>query len=153
MNTNITNYIPHRQKMVLIDNIIDESEDNFKVEVLSSKKSLLATAEGIPAFCAIEYMAQSISAYNKIYAMSGVSSVVPRIGFIIAIRKFKCELDYLPLNERFIISIDPILVVNSSGSFNCSLAIGSKVIATSKITAYEPSDAELERFKQDGNHG
>lgn len=149
MNTDITQHIPHRGQMILIDNIIDKSEDNFTVEVLSSSSSLLSTSKGIPAYCCVEYMAQTISAYNNIYAMSGVPAKEPQIGFILAIRKFKCEIDYLPVDSRFIIKVTPILIVNNSGSFECSMELEGRVIATGKITAYEPSAEELIKFQEE----
>lgn len=151
MSSEILQYIPHREKMVLIDTIVDKSRENFIVEVKTSSRSLLSTPEGIPAFCAIEYMAQSIAAYNKIYAMGGVESVEPRIGFIIAIRKFESELKFIPLDKSLFVKVEPILVVNNSGSFTCYIEMDSKVIASAKITAYEPSDEELEKFKRDAN--
>lgn len=151
MSHEIHQYIPHREKMVLIDKIVDKSRESFTVEVNTSENSLLATFEGIPAFCGIEYMAQSIAAFNKVYAMSGEQSEAPRIGFIIAIRKFESAMKLFPLDKKLLVKVEPILVVNNSGSFNASIEMDSHIIASAKITAYEPSDEELEKFKQDAN--
>lgn len=149
MKADITSYIPHREKMVLLDSLVDESQENFTATLKTSDESLLVTNQGIPAFCGIEYMAQSIAAYNNIYAMSGVKSETPKIGFIIAIRKFESTIDYFPLDRDLFIKIEPILVVANSGSFNCTISMDNETICSGKITAYEPSDEELEKFKRD----
>jgi predicted hotdog family 3-hydroxylacyl-ACP dehydratase len=149
MNQEILKLIPHRQSLVLIDEVLDTSKNNFTVLVKVSKKSLLATKKGVPGFCGIEYMAQSIAAYNNTHFNLEDK---PKLGFVIAIRGFESELNFFPLGSRLEVFIEPNLIFqNSSGSFKGEIKIDNKIVAKATITAYVPSDEELAGFKSEAN--
>jgi predicted hotdog family 3-hydroxylacyl-ACP dehydratase len=149
MNQEILKLIPHRQKLVLIDEVIDASKVNFTVLVEVDDNSLLVTDHGVPSFCGIEYMAQSIAAYNNTHFNQ---EALPKLGFVIAIRGFESNLDYFAKGSSLKVNIEPNLIFqNSSGSFKGEIKLNDKIIAKASITAYVPSDEELSGFKNEAN--
>lgn len=144
---NVINYIPHRGKMLLIDKVINREREQFAVEVNMTAKSSFASHKGVPTYCVLEYMAQSIAAYNTLHFSEDKRS---KIGFIISVRNLKNQLEFFPLNEKLIIKVRPVLIVSSSGTFNCMAYINEKKVSSARITAYVPTREELERFKSYG---
>lgn len=149
MNQEILKLIPHRHKLVLIDEVLDASKENFTVLVEVDDKSLLATKDGVPGFCGIEYMAQSIAAYNNTHFNLEDK---PKLGFVIAIRGFESELEFFPLGSSLEVFIEPNLIFqNSSGSFKGEIKIKNEIVAKASITAYVPTDEELAGFKDEAS--
>ncbi len=142
----ITKFIPHRGTMILIDEIIDDSKDNFSIEVKITKNSLLYSDKGVPSYAGIEYMAQSIAAFNSIHFKN---KELAKIGFIIAIRNYKSKDIFFQLGQVLIIKVSPLLIINNSGSFNCTIEENDNVLASGKITAYVPTIGELDMLKKE----
>ena len=80
--------VPHKGKMLLLDRVQNYSlEDvNITTEIDISRNSLFYEddLDGIPAWVAFEYMAQSISALSGIYGRTKGDK--PKVGFIKYIR-------------------------------------------------------------------
>jgi predicted hotdog family 3-hydroxylacyl-ACP dehydratase len=146
MNNELLKLIPHREKMVLIDKIINLTESDFQAQVTITSNSLLVTEKGVPAYCAIEYMAQSIAAFNNLHFST---KEIPDLGFIIAIRSFKSSMKYFEIGSQLDIFVDPILIVKSSGSFKCIIKINNVEVTSARITAYVPSSEELAQLKSE----
>ncbi len=141
----ITNYIPHRKEMVLIENITNFSEDAFEVSLEISKTSVLYKKDlGCPSYCSIEYMAQSIAAYNSIHFESRDKV---NIGFLVAVRKFCADREFFKLGDKITIKVKPILYVENSGSFECEVLVNNEISCKSRLTAYVPSAQELKKLK------
>ncbi len=147
MDKEILNYIPHRNTMALLDRIVCKEIEGFNVEVKITKDSALFSDDGVPSYCGVEYMAQSIAAYNTLFLEK--INKLPRIGFMVSIRNFKTSVEKFKLGDCLNIMVDPVLIVATSGSFNCKILINNEEVSSSKITAYVPTDEELEVFKRE----
>jgi len=147
MSKEILNYIPHRRTMVLIDRIINKDKDRFAVEVKVDENSLLYSKKGVPSYCAIEYMAQSVAAYSSLFLERNKNA--SKVGFIVSIRAYKCSRGFFQMNENLKVLVKPIMVVSNSGTFNCEIMIGDEQVSKARITAYVPSELELEKMKKD----
>lgn len=147
MDKEIYNYIPHRKHMAIIDNILSLDKELFAVAVNINNESLLFQKEGVPSYCAIEYMAQSVAAYNTIFLEENKKT---KIGFLAAVRNFKTTVAYFKENSQLKITVEPSLIVANSGSFNCKVEVENQVVATGRITAYVPTEVELDHFKNEG---
>lgn len=142
----ITKYIPHRDSLLLIDKIVCDDKDDFSTAVKITNQSFLITPYGVPSYCGIEYMAQSIAAFNSFFFNNTQS---PALGFIVSIRDFRCDIPYFLIDEELIIKVKPILIVEKSGSFICEIFSNHKLTCSGKITAYVPEQDELEQLKHE----
>lgn len=139
-------YIPHRRTMKLLNKIADFSKDHFTTEVLISNESLLVTNEGVPTYAGLEYMAQSIAAFNSYHFKNDALS---KLGFIVSIRNYQSTHDFYPLNSLLTVHINPTFVINNSGTFSCEIKLNDEVISIGAITAYVPTNEELEKLKRE----
>lgn len=142
----ITKFIPHRNHMVLIDKIVHNFEDDFTVTVKIHKGSLLACDYGVPSYCGIEYMAQTIAAYSSIYLYKGLKA---RIGFIISLRNFESKVPYFKFGDTLKINITPVLVTNNSGLFDCTISENNKIVVSAKIMAFVPNESDMEKLQRE----
>lgn len=151
MTNDILKYIPHRNSMVLIDKIVDHSLETFCVEVKVTTKSLLYSERGVPSYTGIEYMAQSIAAFNTLhYSKDGDERA--KLGFIVSVRSFKSEIEFFKEGDVLNIFVEPILIVKNSGSFNAQIKINNNIVSTARVTAYVPTLEELEDLKKETSH-
>lgn len=141
----IYKYIPHRGKMALLDKVEITGEDKIEVLVNISKDSLLCTEKGVPTFCSVEYMAQTVAAYSTAFLSDGSNN--PKIGFMVSIRNFKCVQEYFEIGTQLQIKIEPVLVVENSGTFLCQVESKGETLSSARITAYVPESGELEKFR------
>ena len=141
----LSKYIPHRDLMVLIDEIVDDSKDAFCTRVIITEKSVLYSSLGVPSYCAIEYMAQSVAAYNSIHFENRSKS---KIGFIIAVRSAKLMDLHFKKNQVLDVFVMPEFIINNSGTFVCKIISNEKEVSFARITAYAPTDDELHRLKE-----
>lgn len=141
----ITRYIPHRDSLQLIDRILNQHKDNFEVEVAITSDSLFSETHGVPAYCGLEYMAQSIAAFNTLH-FSEQNEV--RLGFIVAIRNFETTCEFFPLGAKLKVKVNPILIVEQSGSFESQIWHNDELVCKGRITAYVPKENEIEQLKQ-----
>lgn len=145
----IRDLIPHRSSILMIDTIIDFHRDHFTSQSIIRDDMVLFDKEEktIPAFCCLEFMAQTISAYSTFFYGKKNNS---NIGFIISIRDYKLNVDQLNLGEDFFSTVSPTLIFENSGSFNCFVKNKEDVvIAQSLITAYIPTDDEIEELRNE----
>ena len=145
----ITRYIPHREHMVLIDQIDKNFEDDFTTIVNINSDSLLCTEKGVPSYCGIEYMAQSIAAYSSIYLYSGQKA---RIGFIISLRNYQATKPFFDIGSKLIVKVTAVLVTHNSRLFDCFIYDANNEIVSAKIMAFVPNESDLEKLSNGKNN-
>jgi len=143
MSDEILKFVPHRKKMLFIDEVLDTTKENFTVRVDLKESFPVMASDGVPAYCAIEFMAQSICAYNT-YNFTTDQDV--KIGFMIAVRNFKSQLDYFPVGSCLDVRVDPVLIVDQTGSFTAEVLLEGAVVANARITAHVPTEEELKKL-------
>lgn len=141
----VLNYIPHKKTMALIENIYSFEKDNFEIGLEITEKSLLVSKEGVPSYFGVEFMAQSIAAYNTYFLEESKRS---KIGFMVSIRGYKATIANFPIGSSLRIHVSPVLIVSNSGTFNCKIFCNGNEAASGRITAYVPTVEELEEFKK-----
>lgn len=146
MENEILNYIPHRRTMALIETIKKKDKENFVIGLEITENSALSTLQGVPTYCGVEYMAQSIAAYNTMFYSEGERA---KIGFMVSIRNFKSSKEFFEIGSSLEVHIDPVLIVSNSGTFNCKILSNNNEISSARITAYVPTEEELEKFKRE----
>ena len=136
-------FVPHKERMFLLDRVTNYSltELWLESEVDITRASLFwdPQRQGVPAWVAFEYMAQSIAALSGIFGFE-LDRAQPKIGFIIGVRDFECGCGSFALGNRLCIHVAQIFRDGAIVSFNCRASIGNQEIVKAIINAIEVDD-------------
>jgi predicted hotdog family 3-hydroxylacyl-ACP dehydratase len=131
--------VPHRGPMSLLDRIDDYGEDWLKASVEIRPGGLFATADGVPAWVGIEYMAQAASAFGGIEQVQRGES--PSIGLLIGARYYRSMVQVFPFGSRLDV-LAKIAMRDSEdfAAYDCSLSAAGTRLAECVLKAYRPRD-------------
>ncbi len=131
----ITEYIPHRFNMQLIDTLLDVGPGFAQCSVeITPESSFFEAERGVPSRIAIEYMAQTVAAMAGWLAKQ--EGDPPPTGFLLGTRKFTANVTYFPAGTKLICRCDEVFVDdNGLGSYNCSVQ-GQGIEASCRLTVY-----------------
>ncbi len=149
--SSLEKYLPHRPPMILIDNILTSQSEHFSCGLAITEQSLgyAKGLGGVPSWFGIEYMAQTIAAFNGVHG-SETNQAKPHeveIGFLIGIRNYQVKHPLFPLDARLEIHVAADLVMNNSGSFQCKILQNGCELASGSLTTYKPDNETLEKLK------
>jgi predicted hotdog family 3-hydroxylacyl-ACP dehydratase len=136
----MTELLPHEGRMLLLDAMVDASEEHVSCEVTIRPDSMFCDgANGVPSWVGLEYMAQTVSTYSGIdEARSGQQ---PSIGLLLGSRRYRTEVPFFPIGAR--LRIDAHLLLrdeNDLVAFDCEIRDGERVLARGDVKAYRPKD-------------
>jgi len=140
----ITEVIPHRAPMVLIDQLeqYDKESAICAVTITTDSPFYDAQQQGVASYIGNEFMAQSIAAFSGAHALDEGRAVT--IGFLLGSRKYKTFQPYFRLAEKYLITINELYQEESGLSvFDCEiLDANQQVVAKANINVFQPKDAE-----------
>ena len=115
--------LPHSGHMVLLDEVLAYDHESLQASAHIGADHVLMQPDGtVPAWMAMEIMAQCIAALDGIHAHNGGESV--RLGFLLGTRKLHLFADTLPLGcELLAETRQSIRDNNGFAVFDCSLRI------------------------------
>lgn len=141
----VAQLVPHSDKMSLLDTILGYGEEWLHAEVHITPESMFASAEGVPAWIGLEYMAQAISAHAGM--LERVKGGEPKIGFLLGSRKYLCSMDHFAIGQTLLVKVYlEMLAANGLSVFNCELQ-GRDLEASAIVNVFQPDDAE--KFLED----
>lgn len=140
MSLNVERFIPHRKPMALIDEIIEINQDLVHAKTIITKGNIFYDAQinGIYAWVGIEFMAQTMAAF----ASSQNPHQEPQIGYLISVRNFSSTVPYFALGETLDIMAHKEFLQQDIGVFQCEIFSKNKLLASAKLSAYQPSQEE-----------
>lgn len=131
--------LPHRAPMLLVDHIIQVSEDytSVLVEAVCSTKDLLydASLQGVSPMASIEIMAQAIgllSGYSD--RMQGIPPA--SMGKLLSIKQYQIHTKALPVEVPLQVSAKAVLQMPPLGVYACSIQAQGELLAEAEITVY-----------------
>lgn len=153
--------LPHRAPMVLVDRVcaFDAAAQTLTAETEISPQSLFFDARlgGVPAYVAIEYMAQTVGCFAGLFDLAQTPPRVPAVGFVLGTRKFDAAQSVLPPGT-YKICVRALFFEDEIASFDCALFRGGNdfpenaencagtPLCTAALNAFRPRD--LEKFKE-----
>ena len=141
MSINIENYIPHRQGMRLIDNIIEINDSYARCETYIHPSNLFyhASISGIMPWVGIEFMAQTVAAF------AGFQQQKPKaeIGLLLSVRQFICTQPYFKKDSHLIINATKIYLEDNIGVFQCHIDINDENVASARLNTLQPDANSL----------
>lgn len=132
----VTELVPHRPPMVLIDEILD-----FDEESRSLTAAIDVREEWKGNYVAIEYMAQTAAAVAGYFDKLENSARPARPGFLLGTRRLTLDLPEFKVGARYLVKATNEFVDENSAAFSCSIEDASgAVVATATLNAFRPDD-------------
>jgi predicted hotdog family 3-hydroxylacyl-ACP dehydratase len=133
----VADLLPHAGDMILIDEVLDFDEEQIRTRTRVRPGGLFNRADGsLPAWVAIELMAQSVAAYAGCQAK--VKDEPVELGFLLGTRKFECNVEHFPAGSELIIHAQRSLQDdNGMGVFECQLSSGD-IQVVARLNVYRP---------------
>lgn len=145
----VTELVPHRDGMLLIDELLNDSVEVIQAVVTVRKDHLFLQPEGWPAWVGIELMAQTVAAWAGLRRLERKEQV--QLGFLLGTRKYECDVPYFPIGARLIMSAKQELVSEQGlAVFICTIELDGKEIARASVNAFQPPNVQefFEGLKQ-----
>jgi predicted hotdog family 3-hydroxylacyl-ACP dehydratase len=133
----VADLLPHAGDMILIDEVLEFDEEQIRTRTRVRPGGLFNRADGsLPAWVALELMAQSVAAYAGCQAKAKGEPV--ELGFLLGTRKFECNVEHFPAGSELIIHGQRSLQDdNGMGVFECQLSSGD-IQVVARLNVYRP---------------
>ena len=142
-------WVPHRGAMSLLDVVIHCDDERVVARVRVSAQGLFNGADGVPAWVGIEYMAQTIAAWSGARARAGGGS--PRIGYLLGSRRYEAAVPAFAVGAELTVHAQSELMAdNGLGLFDCRIEQDGRVLATGRLSVFEPPQDSREGSTQSG---
>ena len=144
----IAPFVPHQQRMCLLDRLLDVGEEHLRAEVTPRADDLFADTAGIPGWVGLEWLAQAIAAWAGV--QRAVGGEPPMIGFLLGARRYQCARPYFTFGQP--VSVEVFLdfrADNGLGAFHGKLLDSdNQVLANAMLNVFQPtSDDALAAMK------
>ncbi|WP_222101945.1 3-hydroxylacyl-ACP dehydratase [Methylomonas koyamae] len=138
----IAELLPHTGDMVLLDRVVSFEEDRLSAVLTVRGDGLLFGDErAVPAWAALEYMAQAIGAYVGLQAKQAGQPI--RLGFLLGSRLLQSNVGSLPVGCELAVTVEKIVQDEQLGVFDCRVS-GDNIEISAKLNVYQPrSDQSL----------
>ena len=130
-------WVPHRGAMNLLDSVVHCDDQAIEARVRVPAEGLFLGVDGMPAWVGIEYMAQAVAAWSGARARSGGGS--PRIGYLLGSRRYLAEVSAFEIGaELQVFAQCELMGVNGLGMFDCRIEQAGRVLASGRLSVFEP---------------
>jgi predicted hotdog family 3-hydroxylacyl-ACP dehydratase len=134
-------WVPHRGAMNLLDDVEHCDELTIVARVRVPGEGLFHGAEGVPAWVGIEYMAQAVAAWSGVRAQAGGGS--PRIGYLLGSRRYEAAVPAFEVGAQLrVFASCELMGDNGLGMFDCRIEQDGRVLASGRLSVFEPPDQE-----------
>jgi predicted hotdog family 3-hydroxylacyl-ACP dehydratase len=140
MTSDIEAYVPHRGMMRLLDRVVAVNEEQALAEVDVPDDGLFVQDGAVPAWVGVEYMAQAAAVWAGARAIR--EGRTPGMGFLLGSRRYESRVTAFPGGATLRVQARCELVDDKGmGVFDCSIALDGDVVATARLSVFEPRDA------------
>lgn len=142
----VEDYIPHRGAMRFLDRLVEADDEHAVGEADIAWNGPFVREGGVPAWFAIEYMAQTVAAWSGYRARR--EGRAPRIGLLLGSRHFEVRCSSFPVGSRLRIEVSSELAMGSGlGLFGCHVFLDYALVAKARLSVFEPDERDelLER--------
>ena len=129
---NVSRIVPHKDDMLLLDNIISFSAGSLTAEAVITSSSPFFSEGKVPSYISFELIAQAISAYSYLKGLKNGDE--PYIGFILRVSDFQFSSPYFVENDTVIIEVKEDCAVDESlYSFAGTVRKNGEIVASGRL--------------------
>ena len=139
-------YLPHDAPMMLLDEVVEVSDEAATCRVTVSANGVLApflNAQGnLPGWFALELMAQTVGVWSEWHRLQkGLPHSA--LGMVLGARELVCAAGIFATGTTLTITIERLMQDERFGSFECTIHADSVSLATGRVNTFQPSEEEL----------
>lgn len=143
-NQEIFEFLPHRQPMLLINDIVDISQSaSSAMTYIDSEAPFFECDKGVPAYIGLEYMGQTAALIAGYQLKHGL--VEPHLGFLLGTRAYKSAVAYFKVGSVLVIECKEKAVVGDSlATFDCSIRYqdDDAILARANLSVFRKINAK-----------
>ena len=141
-------WVPHRGAMNLLTTVEHVDDHTVRACVVVPSQGLFVADGGVPAWVGIEYMAQAVAAWSGARARAGGGS--PRIGYLLGSRRYEAAVPRFEAGARLeVFAQCELMGDNGLGMFDCRVSQDGRVLASGRLSVFEPPRDPREGASQD----
>ncbi|MGM0858243.1 MAG: hypothetical protein ACQEW0_14320 [Pseudomonadota bacterium] len=146
----IAPYVPHRHGMCLLDTLLAVGDEHLHASVTPRRDDLFATADGIPGWVGLEWLAQAVAAWAGVQAVTGGDT--PQIGFLLGTRRYQCQKPSFGFGQPIRVEVElNFRADNGLGAFNgCLRDSDNQPIASATLNVFQPETPQALEDSQKG---
>lgn len=145
-------WVPHRGPLSLLDQVEHCDDHGIEARVRVPADGVFGDDEGVPAWVGIEYMAQAVAAWSG--ARARVAGGSPKIGYLLGSRRYEAMVPVFDVGaELRVMAQCELMGENGLGMFDCRIEQGGRVVASGRLSVYEPPEDNEERVADHGDRG
>jgi predicted hotdog family 3-hydroxylacyl-ACP dehydratase len=134
--------VRHSGTMLLIGRLTEASETHAVSEVaIDEGSTFYREGRGVPAYVGLEYMAQTIAAYDGVERRR--TGKPPEIGFLLGTRRFEASRPWFEAGETLRIRVDMTFNDNGMAAFDGVITVANEERARASINVYRPESGGL----------
>ncbi|MDR0771497.1 MAG: hypothetical protein LBE75_09965 [Burkholderiales bacterium] len=138
----ITDYLPHRPPMLLLDRVVEAAESRIVCEVTLQVDSPFCDGAAVPGWVGVEYMAQTVGVLAGWRALEKRLPV--KIGFLVGARHYRSHVPQFRAGEVLRVTAETELM-NDDGlvAMRCTLHdAGGALLAEATLLVFQPDDLD-----------
>ncbi|MDC1295526.1 hypothetical protein N8077_04255 [Myxococcota bacterium] len=115
----ISQLIPHREPMILLDKLVDWSRGSARCSMVVSEGARFVEDGKLDSPCLLEHMAQAVAVclgYEMLLSGRGL-----RVGMIVSCRTFEALIPTTKVGETLLVSAEQVAANLSASTFDCSV--------------------------------
>ncbi len=136
----VSELLPHKAPMILIDEILELTETAVRSRVLLTDQSPFVEDGAVPSLVSIEYMAQSIAAFAGATRREKGEAVIR--GYLIACREMTMAVESLAVGDELEVVATQVWHDEKLGNFDCSVTRRGETVSRAWLSVYQ-GDLEL----------
>ncbi|MBW8757194.1 MAG: hotdog family protein [Burkholderiales bacterium] len=130
-------WVPHRGPLSLLDAVEHSDEHGIEARVRVPVDGVFGGDDGVPAWVGIEYMAQAVAAWSGARARAAGGS--PKVGYLLGSRRYEAAVPVFPVGADLrVLAQCELMGDNGLGMFDCRIEHGGRVLASGRLSVYEP---------------
>jgi len=135
-------WVPHRGPLSLLDGVEHCDDLGIEARVRVPVDGMFVGDDGAPAWVGIEYMAQAVAAWSG--ARARAAGGAPKIGYLLGSRRYEAAVPVFPVGaELRVLAQCELMGDNGLGMFDCRIEHGGRVLASGRLSVFEPpADSE-----------
>lgn len=129
--SNLEDLIPHRDAMILIDEIV-----SCDPAAATLSAAVTVKPQWQENWAAIEFMAQAAAALAGVSDRAEGWQGPPKPGYLLGTRKLELYIDRFVIGHRYIVTACNTFKADGAASFDCEIRDGETLVAKATISAY-----------------
>lgn len=147
----MTDLLPHRPPMVLVDRLLSFDQDNAIVQADIRPDHPFLRPLGVAAHVGMEMMAQACGAH--VGALARQAGMDVRLGFLLGTRSYVAHLPWFPPGAVLEVLVHRVFNDDGMGVYDCRILLAGACAAAAQLSLYQPPDQETALARLRGGHG